>query len=61
MHVELGLSVLWERRLRVFKNRVLRKIFEPMDKVNGSGEDNIKRRFVTCIPHKIFCKISNQE
>ena len=56
-----SLTVLWERRLRVFKNRVLRKIFEPKNKVNRSGEDYITRRLVTCTPHKIFCRISNQE
>jgi len=34
---------LWEHKLRVFKNRVLRRIFKPKDKVNGSGEDYITR------------------
>jgi hypothetical protein len=56
-----SLTLLWECRLRVFKNRVLRSIFEPKDKVNRSGEDYITRSLVICTPHQIFCRISNQE
>jgi hypothetical protein len=33
-----------ERRLRVFENRVLRRIFEPKrDEVTGNGENHIMR------------------
>jgi hypothetical protein len=40
-----------EHRLRVFENRVLRKIFGPeKDEVTGSGEDYITRSFVICTP-----------
>jgi len=52
---------LWEHKLRVFQNRVLRRIFEPKDKVNGSGKDYITRNLVICTPHQIFWRISNQE
>jgi len=54
-------TLLWERKLRVFKNRVLRRIFQPKDKVNGSGEDYISRSLMICTHHQIFCRISNQE
>jgi len=44
-----------ERRLRVFKNRVLRKIFEPKsDEVNRSGENNIMRSLITFTPHPVL-------
>jgi hypothetical protein len=56
-----SLTLLSELKLRVFKNRVLRRIFEPKDNVNGSGEDYITRSLVICTPHQIFCRISNQE
>jgi hypothetical protein len=51
---------LWERRLRVFKNRVLRRIFEHKDKVNGSGEDYITRSLVICTPYQIFRDIKSR-
>jgi hypothetical protein len=38
MSVKLGLSHIEEHRLRVFENRVLRKIFGPKrDEVRGEG------------------------
>jgi hypothetical protein len=47
---------LWEeRRLRVFENRVLRRIFGPKgDEVTGSGENYIMRNTMICTPHKIL-------
>jgi len=47
---------LWEkRRLRVFENRVLRKVFgSKRDGVTGSGEDYITRSFMICTPNKIL-------
>ena len=47
-----------DQRLRVYENRVLRKIFGPK-RVNvpgewRSGEDYIKRSFMICIPHQIL-------
>jgi len=41
--------------LRVFENRVLRKIFaSKRDEVTGSGENYLKRNFMMCIPHQIL-------
>ena len=43
------LTLREERRLRVFENRVLRRIFWPeRDEVTGSGEDYITRSFTLC-------------
>ena len=44
-----------ERRLRVFENRVLRRIFEPKrDGVKESGENCIMRSLMICTPHPIL-------
>jgi hypothetical protein len=44
-----------ELTLRVFENRVLRRIFEPMrDEVTGSRENYITRSLVICTPHQIL-------
>jgi hypothetical protein len=40
-----------EHRLRVFENRVLRKLSAKMDKGNGNGEDCITRSFMISTPH----------
>jgi hypothetical protein len=50
MDVKLGLpSLRKERRLRVYVNRVLRKIFGPKrDKTTG------ERSLMICTPHPIF-------
>jgi len=38
-----------ERRLRLFENRVLRRIFGPKrDEVTGSGENDILRSLMIC-------------
>jgi hypothetical protein len=43
-----------ECRLRVFENKVLRRIFEPKRyEEQGSGEDYITRSFMLCSPHQI--------
>jgi hypothetical protein len=43
-----------ECRLRVFQNKVLRRIFGPKrDDVTGSGEDYITRSFMLSTPHQI--------
>jgi hypothetical protein len=42
-------------RLRVFKNRVLRRVFEPKrDELTGSREDNTGRSYMICIPQLIL-------
>jgi len=44
-----------ERKLRVFENRVLRRIFGPnRDEVTGGGEHYITRSFMICTPHLIL-------
>jgi hypothetical protein len=46
-----------ERRLRVFENTVLRRIFWPKrDEVTGArGEDFIIRSFMLSTPHPLLC------
>jgi hypothetical protein len=45
----LSLTLREEHRLRVFENRVLRRIFGPKrDEVTGSGEDYIMRNLMIC-------------
>ena len=42
-----------ERRLRVFENRVLRRIFGPNeDEITGTGEDYIWMSFMFCTSHQ---------
>jgi hypothetical protein len=44
-----------ERRLRVFKNGVLRGIFGPeRDEVTGNGENYIMRSLVICNPYPVL-------
>jgi hypothetical protein len=44
-----------ERRLRVFQNRVVRRIFGPKrNEVKGSGENYIMRSLMIFTPHPIF-------
>jgi hypothetical protein len=44
-----------ERRLRVFENRVLRRIFGPKrDEVTGSGKDFIMRSLLIWTPQPIL-------
>jgi hypothetical protein len=45
-----------ERRVRVFENRVLRRIFGPRrDEITGCGENYIMRSLMICTAHPIFC------
>ena len=62
MHVVLYGCETWsltfkeERRLRVFENRVLRKVFgSKRDEVTGNGENYKMRSLVICIPYPILC------
>jgi len=49
------LTLREERTLRVFENRVLRRIYgHKRDKVQGSGENYIMRSLVICIRHLIL-------
>jgi len=46
-----------ERRLRVFENRVLRRVFGPKrDEVTGNGENYIIKTLVICTPYRILCR-----
>jgi len=48
---------LWEEhKLRVFENRVLRRIFGPKrDEVTGSGENYVTSSLMICTAHQILC------
>jgi hypothetical protein len=49
-----SLTLREERRLRVFENRLLRRIFGPKrDRYQGSGENHIMRSLMICTPHPI--------
>jgi hypothetical protein len=51
-----------ERRLRIFENRVLRRIFGlKRDEVRGSGENYIMRSLMFCTAHPILFGRSNRE
>jgi hypothetical protein len=51
-----SLTLREERRLRVFENRVLRRIFgRKRDEVTGNGENYIMRSLVICTPYPILC------
>jgi hypothetical protein len=48
-----SLTLREEHRLRVFENRVLRRIFGPKrDEVMGDGGNCIMRSFITCTPRQ---------
>jgi len=51
-----SLTLREERRLRMFENRVLRRIFGPKrDEVTGEWENYIMRSLIFCTPHPILC------
>ena len=51
-----SLTLRKERRLRVFENRVLRRVFgRKRDEVTGNGENYIMRSLVICTPYTILC------
>ena len=50
------LTLREERRLRVFENSVLRRVFGPKrDEVTENGENYIMRSLVICTPYRILC------
>jgi hypothetical protein len=49
-----SLTLREEHRLRVFENKVLRKIFGPKRKETDHGENCIMMNFITCILHRIL-------
>jgi hypothetical protein len=51
-----SLTLREERRLRVFENRVLRRVFGPKrDEITGNGENYIMKSLVICTPYRILC------
>jgi len=51
-----SLTMREERRLGMFENRVLRRVFGPKrDEVAGNGENYIMRSLVICSPYPILC------
>ena len=49
------LTLREERKLRVFENRVLRRVFgHKRDEVIGSGENYIMRSLMKCTPHPVL-------
>ena len=48
-----SLTLREECRLRVFENRILRRIFGPKRDENGSGEGSKMRNFIVCTVHLI--------
>jgi hypothetical protein len=50
-----SLTLREEKRLRVFENRVLRRIFgSKRDEATGEWEDYITRDLMTCTHHQIL-------
>jgi hypothetical protein len=51
-----SLTLREERKLRLFENRVLRRVFGPKrDEVTGNGENYIRRSLGNFIPYPILC------
>jgi hypothetical protein len=56
-----SLTLMEDHRLRVFENRVLRRIFGPTrDEVTGNGESCSVGSFIICTHHQILLGRSNQ-
>jgi hypothetical protein len=50
-----SLTLTEERNLKVFENRVLRRVFGPKkDELTGSGENYIMRSLIICTAHRIL-------
>jgi hypothetical protein len=56
-----SLKLREEHRLRVFENRMLRRVFGPKRKWQEAIEDCIMRSFITCMLHQVLQGLSNQE
>ena len=51
-----SLTLRKECRLRVFENRVLRRVFGPKrERLQGNEENYIMKSLVICIPYRIKC------
>ena len=49
MFVKLGLTLREEQRLRVFENKVVRRIFGTKTKLKDNGESDIMLSYMHCI------------
>jgi hypothetical protein len=49
-----SLALREEHRLRIFENRVLRRIFGPKGRKTDRGENCILMNFTACILHRIL-------
>jgi len=57
-----SLTLREERRLRVFENSVMRKIFDPTgDKLTGNGENYIMNSLIICTLNQILFGCPNRE
>ena len=57
-----SLTLREERKLRVYENRVLRRVFGPKrDEVTGKWKTYTRRSLVICTPHQILFGWSNLE
>jgi hypothetical protein len=51
-----SLTLREERRLKVFENRVVRRVFGPRrDEVTGEWRNYIMRSLMICTPYPILC------
>jgi hypothetical protein len=51
-----SLTLKKERRLRVFENRMLRRILGPKrEEVTGNGDNYIMKSWMVCTPYPISC------
>jgi hypothetical protein len=56
------LTLREKRRLSVFENRALRRIFGPnRNKLTGVWENFIMRSSMICTPHPLVCGLQNRE
>jgi hypothetical protein len=52
-----SLTLREERRLRVFENRVKRRLYgSKREEVMGSGENYIMRNLMICTPYPLLCE-----
>jgi len=62
MHLEVSPSLREQRGLRVFENRVLRRIFEhKRDEVTGERRQYTMRSLMICTAHPVLFVCSNRE
>ena len=59
-HKTWSFSLREGHSLRVFKNRMFRKILGPKKKKENSGENYIMMSSVICTLHQILCSCCNQ-